>query len=160
VLKETDRLERRSRTRSTPRRTAEPGPADLQAVVRDANDRWHGRLRRSVGRCVRTVRGRTSEGHRADRRARQILDVLLDNALQHGRGVVQLSLQTGRGRRRGHLGRGRRTGVSGDAVPVFSTNGQGGHGFGLPLAYALADGRRAPPPRHGGPGPVFELAVR
>jgi len=52
-------------------------------------------------------------------------------------------------------------GVSGDAASVFSTNGQGGHGFGLPLAAALADAEGARLRlAHGGPGPVFELAVR
>src|SRR5205085_1699034 len=52
-------------------------------------------------------------------------------------------------------------GVTGDAESVFSTNARGGHGFGLPLAAALADaeGARLRLARRG-PGPVFELAVR
>jgi signal transduction histidine kinase len=163
VLKETDRLEETIEDLLLlARGTAEPGPADLQVVVRDANDRWHGRFA-AVGRPlrVRTVRDAHLEGHASTAALGQILDVLLDNALQHGRGVVQLSLRPGVGGGAVISVEDDGPGVSGDAASVFSTNGQGGHGFGLPLAAALADAEGARLRlAHGGPGPVFELAVR
>src|SRR5437773_8720848 len=101
------------------------------------------------------------EAHASTAALGQILDVLLDNALRHGRGVVQLSLRRGVGGGAVISVEDDGPGVSGDAASVFSTSARGGHGFGLPLAAALADaeGARFRLAR-GGPGPVFELAVR
>ena len=163
VLNETDRLEETIEDLLLlARGSAEPGPADLQAVVRDANDRWHGRYA-AVGRPLRvhTVRDAHLEAHASTAALGQILDVLLDNALRHGRGVVQLSLRPGVGGGAVISVEDDGPGVSGDAASVFSTSAQGGHGLGLPLAAALAnaEGARLRLAR-GGPGPVFELAVR
>jgi signal transduction histidine kinase len=163
VLKETDRLEATIEDLlQLARGTEEPGPADLHAVVRDADDRWQGRYA-AVGRQlqVRTVRGAHLEAHMSTAALGQILDVLLDNALQHGRGVVQLSLRPGVGSGAVISVEDDGPGVTGDAAAVFSTSARGGHGFGLPLAAALAaaEGARLQL-AHRGPGPVFELAVR
>jgi signal transduction histidine kinase len=163
VLKEADRLEATiDDLLLLARGTAERGPADLQAVVRDANERWQGRYA-AVGRPleVRTASNGQLEAHASTAALGQILDVLLDNALRHGRGVVQLSLRPGVGGGAVISVEDDGPGVAGDAASVFSTNADGGHGLGLPLAAALADAegarlRLARP----GPGAVFELAVR
>ena len=163
VLNETDRLEATIEDLLLlARGTEEPGPADLHAVVRDARDRWHGRYA-AVGRSlhVRTVRDAHLEAHASTAALGQILDVLLDNALQHGRGMVQLSLRPGVGGGAVISVEDDGPGVTGDAASVFSANARGGHGFGLPLAAALADAEGARLRlAHRGPGPVFELAVR
>jgi len=89
------------------------------------------------------------------------LDVLLDNALQHGQGVVQLSLRPGVGGGAVISVEDDGPGVSGDAASIFSASARGGHGLGLPLAAALADaeGARLRLAQRR-PGSVFELAVR
>ena len=163
VLKETDRLEETiDDLLLLARGTAERGAADLQAVVRDASDRWHGRYV-AVGREleVRAVSDAHLEAHASTAALGQILDVLLDNALRHGRGTVQLSLRPGVGGGAVISVTDHGPGVAGNAASVFSTNGRGGHGLGLPLAAALADAEGARLRlAHQGPGPVFELAVR
>ena len=163
VLKETDRLEETiDDLLLLARGTAERGPADLQAVVRDANDRWHSRYA-AVGRPlrVRTVDTARLEAHASTAALGQILDVLLDNALRHGRGAVQLSLRPGVGGGAVIAVADDGPGVEGNPASVFSTTARGGHGLGLPLAAALADAEGARLRlAHQGPGPVFELAVR
>jgi len=140
---------------------ADRAPVDLGPLVASTCREWS-RTVRGAGRMLhlRSERGPTI-ARVSPLALHQILDVLLDNALQHGRGVVQLSLRPGVGGGAVISVEDDGPGVSGDATSVFSTNGQGGHGFGLPLAAALADAEGARLRlAHGGPGPVFELAVR
>jgi signal transduction histidine kinase len=163
VLKETDRLEETiDDLLLLARGTAERGPADLDEVVRDAYDRWHGRYA-AVGRPlqIRTADDARLEAHASTAALGQILDVLLDNALRHGGGVVQLVLRPGVGGGAVISVTDDGPGVAGNAASVFSATARGGHGFGLPLAAALADaeGARLRLARQG-PSPVFELAVR
>ncbi|HEV7523992.1 MAG TPA: HAMP domain-containing sensor histidine kinase [Acidimicrobiia bacterium] len=163
VLAETDRLEGTiNDLLLLARGTAERGPVDPDAVARSAERRWHGGFA-SVGRPIR-VRSQGDAGSivQASRSALdQILDVLLDNALQHGAGVVTIFVRS--------AGEGgvviavddEGAGITGNADAVFTTTAQGGHGFGLPLAAALAhaEGARLRL-AHAGPHPVFELTLR
>ncbi|MCZ3389601.1 MAG: HAMP domain-containing histidine kinase [Actinomycetia bacterium] len=119
----------------------DPSPAatiDVAPVVEQLQLRWHGRLA-AVGRPLRVEVPREPMLARAAPPAiEQILDVLLDNALRHGRGAVVVSLR-----------------AAGDAVAidvaddgpgiaeaddVFARgeSGTGGSGIGLALARELA----------------------
>ncbi|MDQ1512014.1 MAG: hypothetical protein QOG50_3858 [Actinomycetota bacterium] len=163
VLEEADRLERTiDDLLLLARGTAERGPTDLRAVVRAANERWHGLLA-AAGRPlrVRTAPDQPLEAHVSTAALGQILDVLLDNALKHGSGVVDLVLRPGSGGGAVIAVEDEGPGIQGDPSAVFSTASQGGHGFGLPLAAALADaeGARLRLARSG-PRPLFELALR
>jgi signal transduction histidine kinase len=163
VLNEADRLERTiDDLLLLARGTADRGPTDLQAVVRAANDRWHGRLA-AAGRSLRVqvTDGHPLEAHASAAALGQILDVLLDNALTHGTGLVQLVLRPGSGGGAVIEVEDEGPGIPGSPDAIFSTAPQGGHGLGLPLAAALAnaEGARLRVAR-GGPEPVFELALR
>jgi signal transduction histidine kinase len=162
VLTETDRLEQTiTDLLLLARGSAERGPTDLQVIVQDASDRWHG-LFAAAGRPlrVRTPPQRPLEAHASSAALGQILDVLLDNALKHGAGGVQLELRAGTGGGAYIAVEDEGAGVQGDPGAVFSTAARGGHGLGLPLAAALAnaEGARLRLARPG-PGPVFELAL-
>ncbi len=91
---------------------------------------------------------------------RQILDVLVDNALTHGRGEIRVSAQ--------RLGGGIVLAVSDegpavlDAHTIFDSEepARDGHGFGLVLAQRLAAAHDMRLVLAGpGPGPVFHLIV-
>jgi signal transduction histidine kinase len=162
VLGETDRLERTiNDLLMLSRGTAERGPTDLHVIVCDAKDRWHG-LFADAGRPlrVRTPSEQPVEAHASTAALGQILDVLLDNALKHGAGAVQLELRAGTGGGAVIAVEDEGPGVPGDSNAVFSTAASGGHGLGLPLAAALADaeGARLRLTRSG-PCPRFELAL-
>lgn len=163
VLNETDRLERTiDDLLRLARGSVERGPVDLEAVARAAEHRWHGTFA-SAGRPIR-VRSQNeakSAAHVSSTALAQILDVLLDNALQHGAGVVTISVRSA-----GEDGAviavaDEGAGITGDREAVFAASVQDGHGFGLPLATALADaeGARLRLVRSG-PKPVFELTLR
>jgi len=162
VLVETDRLEQTiTDLLLLSRGSAERGPIDLDAVVRAADDRWCGRFA-AAGRRLRVqiAPDQELEAHASSAALGQILDVLLDNALTHGTGVVELVLRPGTGGGAVIAVEDEGAGVHGDPSSVFSTAATGGHGLGLPLAAALAnaEGARLRLAR-AGPGPVFELAL-
>jgi signal transduction histidine kinase len=67
------------------------GPVELDAVVRDAESRWHG-LFASEHRPLRVdVDPRTGSVSASAAAVSTVLDVLLDNALRHGAGIVTIS---------------------------------------------------------------------
>ena len=144
------------------RGTAERGSIDLRLVVREANDRWHGQFA-AAGRPLRlrASHDEALEAHASPAALGQILDVLLDNALRHGAGVVHLVLRPGSGGGAVIAVEDEGPGIASDPAAVFSAAAQGGHGLGLPLAAALADaeGARLRLAQRG-PGPVFELVLR
>jgi signal transduction histidine kinase len=163
VLGEADRLEQTiNDLLQLARGTAERGPTDLHAIVLAASDRWHG-LFAAAGRPLRVRAADTPglEAHASAAALGQIIDVLLDNALTHGSGIVQLALRAGSGGGAVITVEDEGAGVVGDPENIFSTAARGGHGLGLPLAAALAnaEGARLRLARTG-PGPVFELALR
>lgn len=133
---------------------------DLDALFADAERDWHGRLA-AKARPLRVSISPPVPDVRASRRAlRQILEVLLANALEHGDGVVTLAARpTKAGLSIEVSDEG--PGVIGDATRLFRRRpGPATRGIGLPLAATLADGEgarlslRAP-----GPGPVFSLLL-
>jgi len=91
--------------------------------------------------------------------ARQVIDVLVDNALRHGAGIVTI---TARG-----VGTGlivevadEGPGIGGDPEAMFQRGSGTGHGIGLALARSLAEaeGNRLRLIR-AGPAPVFALVI-
>jgi signal transduction histidine kinase len=162
VLVETDRLEQTiTDLLLLSRGSADRGPIDLDVVVQAADDRWRGPFA-AAGRPLRVgiAPDDRLEAHASSAALGQILDVLLDNALKHGTGAVQLILRPGTGGGAVIAVEDEGAGVQGDPNAVFSTAARGGHGLGLPLAAALAnaEGARLRLARTG-PGPIFELAL-
>lgn len=136
--------------------------ADLVALVDDALERWRGPLA-SSGRALRSA----SEVGLAQARAhpgvvREIVDVLLHNALRHGAGEVRVTIRP--------LDdwvavdvRDEGPGFSGDPEAAFARRGGGpaGHGIGLALARALANAEGGRLSLTGiGPHPVVSLVLR
>jgi signal transduction histidine kinase len=164
VLTEADRLERTiNDLLLLARGAAVRGPVDLGEVARAAEHRWHGAFA-AVARPIRvSVQDvTTSSAHASSTALAQILDVLLDNALQHGSGVVTISVRCSAVEGGAVIAvADEGPGISGDGDDVFSGGAEGGHGFGLPLAAALAhaEGARLRL-AHSGPHPVFELTLR
>jgi len=110
----------------------------LRELLEDAGSRWRGTLG-AQGRSL-CVRGQNPELRvRASSRVlREILNVLLDNAVRHGSGVVDLHV-----RRSGGLVAldvaDEGGGSTLDPEQVFARRvGDGGHGIGLALARSLA----------------------
>lgn len=141
-LATTDRLERTiddllALARDT---RADGGVATVEAVLAGLEHDWHGLLAEQ-GRALRVdVRPDIARSLVSAPVLRQILTVLVDNALRHGRGAVSVAVRE-----------------VGDAVAVdLSDEGPGfspdadpfqepapsadGHGIGLPLARRLAEG--------------------
>ncbi|MEP6696410.1 MAG: HAMP domain-containing sensor histidine kinase [Pseudonocardiales bacterium] len=135
---------------------------DLDVEVRAAADRWRPQLAAKGRGLAVDVRPAIGAVNAAGPAVRQILDVLIGNALEHGTGTVSLTASD-----------------VGDAATVeVSDEGAGlpgepddafirrspdasGHGIGLALARSLAEaegGRLLV--RHGGPRPVFALLLR
>jgi signal transduction histidine kinase len=136
-------------------------PADLPALLADAESHWRGPLV-AAGRSLRTSADSALPGTPASAAAtRQILDVLLANAVRHGAGSVTVTARDAD------------TAVAVDVadegagvmVPVEElfrrrTDQASGHGIGLALARALAEaeGGRLVLTRSG-PGSVFTLLL-
>ncbi|MDQ1467205.1 MAG: hypothetical protein QOH10_1620 [Actinomycetota bacterium] len=163
VLAEADRLERTiGDLLLLARGKVERGPVDLAAVTRAAEDRWHGPFA-AVGRPirVRAQRETRSDAQASTTALGQILDVLLGNALQHGSGVVTITVRSTSEGGAVIAVEDEGSGITGEPESVFNTVARGGHGFGLPLAAALAhaEGARLRLVNRG-PHPVFELTLR
>lgn len=160
ALTELDRLERTIDDLTTLARdlgpSAEPHP--LRTIISDAGDRWRAPIT-AAGRSLSVVIEPELPFVRARMEAvRQILDVLLDNALTHGSGQISLSAR--------HVGAGAVVAVGDeghsvvDPVTVFKRRGASaaGSGIGLALAQRLATAEDlrllvvSP-----GPGPTFHL---
>ncbi|MFI1972229.1 hypothetical protein BLA24_32315 [Streptomyces cinnamoneus] len=158
----------------------EQAPLDVAGLLAEAERRWHGELA-AVGRPLRVVvEEQLPEAVGSARAARQVLDVLLANALAHGSGTVTVTAREaagvlavdvedeGPGPPEGEDVFARRRGAGG-ADDGDVGGGDGGHGIGLALARSLAEAeggrlmlsRRAPHPRFtwlvagGGDGPAL-----
>lgn len=138
---------------------AQREPIDLEPVIDELASNWTGRLA-SQGRPLRVVTepDLPAAGVAAGA-VRQVLDVLLDNAVRHGAGTITVeSHAVARGLVINVEDEG--AGIAGDAEHVFQRRGRGArdHGIGLALARSLAEaeGGKLQVSRTG-PGPVFSL---
>ncbi|MGI8754337.1 MAG: ATP-binding protein [Acidimicrobiales bacterium] len=112
--------------------------ARLDQAVRDASRRWQARAE-AVGRAVRPVIVDTAAMRGSAASIAQILDVLVDNALHHGRGTVEIAVRP--------LPGGAALDVSdeGDGIVlsdigrIFDRGHGNGHGIGLALARSIAE---------------------
>ncbi|MFE3883053.1 ATP-binding protein [Streptomyces lydicus] len=144
---------------SLARDVPERAPLDIEALLADAERRWHGELA-AAGRPLRvTVESPLPDAVGSARAGRQVLDVLLANALLHGAGTVTVTVRDAAGVPAVDVvdeGPGLPEGVD-----VFarrqgrnSAAAGGGHGIGLALARSLVEAeggrlrvsRRAPHP--------------
>jgi signal transduction histidine kinase len=134
---------------------------ELSTFLNAVEDDWHGRFARAARPLRIVMDPRLPPVAASDRAMRQILDVLLDNALHHGRGVVTVharSTPAGVAVEVSDEG----GGITGDAQRIFQRRAHGadGHGIGLALARSLAEaegGRLRL--EHSAPAPVFTLFV-
>jgi signal transduction histidine kinase len=124
-------------------RDAEPGPpVELDDVARTAVDRWQALFEAENRELVAECRSSAVVGARSAA-LDTILDVLLDNALRHGRGVVTVATEA-----HARLARVVVTDEGQCVLPeeeLFErrTSGSGGTGIGLHLARTLADAEGA-----------------
>ncbi len=161
ALAEVDRLERTiddllalARDTGTPR-----SELDVEAVLATVEEGWHGRLA-TAGRTLRVATEPDLppvEG--SDRAVRQILDVLVDNALRHGAGVVTVRARpaaAGVAIEVSDEG----AGIAGDPDRIFDRRPADAdrHGIGLALARSLAEAEGARLRlEHARPHPRFAL---
>jgi signal transduction histidine kinase len=134
-------------------------PIDLAPIVESVARSWNGEFAER-GRPLRVdVEPDLPAALIATSAVRHILDVLLANARDHGRGTVKISASRTPGGAVLEVSD-EGLGVSGDPDRVFARGAGSGHGIGLALDRSLADaeGARltlAAP----GPGPRFRLLV-
>ncbi|MFI9047211.1 ATP-binding protein [Streptomyces sp. NPDC053427] len=141
------------------REMPEQAPLDVEVLLADAELRWHGELA-DVGRPLRfTVEEQLPSAVGSARAGRQILDVLLGNALAHGSGTVTVTARDTAGALAVDVedeGPGLPEGEDVFARRRGGANGEvSGHGIGLALARSLAEAeggrlmvsRRVPHPR-------------
>lgn len=116
-------------------------PLDLGRVVQEAVDQW-GPQFSAAGRALRIdLQPDTPPALASAAAVRQVLAVLLDNALQHGRGTVEVSSRdVGGGAVAVDVGdHGPGIGVPDSELFTRTGPSSGGHGIGLPLARRLAE---------------------
>lgn len=114
-------------------------PLDVRELLDQLADAWRGPLAEHA-RPLRIVADADLPPVRADRVViRQVLDVLVDNALRHGGGVVTVRARAAGGGAAIEVGD-EGAGFSGDPERYFARRGSAaeGHGIGLALARSLA----------------------
>ncbi|MCU1456103.1 MAG: two-component sensor histidine kinase [Actinomycetia bacterium] len=137
---------------------ADRSPLDVPAMLHGTEATWHGRLA-AVGRPLRVeMEADLASPRVAEPAARQVLEVLMDNALQHGGGAVTLRARNAPGAviidvvDEGP--------VRLDAARIFERRVGRSNGIGLALARTLAEAEGGrllldvP-----GPGPAFSLLL-
>jgi signal transduction histidine kinase len=136
-------------------------PLDVTRVLHDTDARWHGALAARGRRLEVTIDAGTASPPAAEPAIRQVLDVLVGNAVEHGDGTVRvLARPAGGGVAIEVSDEGQ--GVNGDADLIFNrrTHPGVGRGIGLALARSLAEaegGRLML--RETGPHPTFRLLL-
>ncbi|HEY4461524.1 MAG TPA: HAMP domain-containing sensor histidine kinase [Streptosporangiaceae bacterium] len=136
-------------------------PIDLTALIDDVRARWHGPLAAHARRLVMRAEPDLPRCLAPAAAVRQIVDVLVGNALGHGAGTVTVDVHdVGSGAAIDVADEG--PGLAGDPDELLAGSAEraDGHGRGLPLARALADaagGRLVV--RRAAPGPVFSLLL-
>lgn len=116
------------------------GPLDTRALLDDVERRWHGPLA-AAGRPLRVAieRELPQPGASASA-ARQILEVLVDNAARHGVGTIQITARTAPDGLTIEVADDG-PGFTGDHDELFArrVTTDDGHGIGLALARTLAE---------------------
>jgi signal transduction histidine kinase len=143
--------------RDTP---AANGPLDVAGLLAGVRERWHAAFAAQGRRLTLPAVPDLPAVSASTAAVRQILDVLLGNALAHGVGtatVAVVDVGTGISIEVGDEG----PGLPGDPERAFVRRGDGsGHGIGLALARTLAEaegGRLVV--RRAAPNPVFSLLL-
>ncbi len=134
---------------------------DLDVEVHAAGERWRPHLAAESRSLDVDVRPRTRAVTTAGPAVRQILDVLIGNALEHGRGTVSVTASDLGGAVAVEVAD-EGAGLPGDPEAAFVRRSPdaSGHGIGLALARSLAEaegGRLIV--RRSGPRPVFALLL-
>ncbi len=137
---------------------ADRSPVDVPRVVRELEDVWHGTFA-AVGRPLRLdVAPDVGSPRVAEPAVREVLEVLLDNALRHGAGVVTLRAGSAPGAVTIEVADEGTQRL--DPARIFERRVGQGSGIGLALARTLteAEGGRLllDPP---GPSPNFRLVL-
>jgi signal transduction histidine kinase len=134
---------------------------NVPELLDDVRNRWHGLFAARGRRLTLTAEPDLPPAAANGAAVRQILDVLLDNALTHGAGRTRVdTVDSGEGIAIHVSDEG--PGITGDPETVFQRGTDpGGHGIGLALARSLAqtDGARLILSR-AAPGPTFTLLLR
>ncbi|MCP2344009.1 HAMP domain-containing sensor histidine kinase [Nonomuraea roseoviolacea] len=129
VLDDLVRLSRDSR--------APAEPLDVDGLMEEVRQEWHGQLARQGRRLTITVEPALPPVTAQPAAVRQVLHVLLDNALRHGRGEVAVTVSdVGPGIAVEVSDHG--PGVAPDSDPFIRSSGHS-HGIGLALARSLAE---------------------
>jgi signal transduction histidine kinase len=137
---------------------ADRAPIDVEHVVRRGAEGWEPALR-SRARDLQVVIDAGLEQPRTSEPAvRQILEVLVENAIVHGDGVVTVRARDLGGAVAVDVAD-EGAGVT-DPAGVFARRANGSHGIGLPLARSLAEAEGARLVlEHPGPRPVFTVLL-
>ncbi|MFD0443027.1 sensor histidine kinase [Streptomyces indonesiensis] len=126
--------------RATPRPGVPPTTRPAAEVVEGVERRWYGTFAAEGRRLVFGVEP-GGEGLRIpDRTAEQVLDVLLDNALRHGRGTVEVTVREMGGA--GAVDVSDEGSLTLDRRALFergTTTSRAGSGIGLTLAREMAE---------------------
>jgi signal transduction histidine kinase len=160
AIRRSDELERTIDDLLVLSREAPAQLANISSIIDDIRQRWHGPFAAAGRRLTPTVERDLPAARANPSAVRQILDVLLDNALRHGAGlshVTAASTGDGVAIQVGDDG----PGINGDPEAVFSRRvDDAGHGIGLALARDLAEasGARLVLTR-AAPRPVFTLLL-
>jgi signal transduction histidine kinase len=136
-------------------------PVDLGALTEDVGTRWDTLLAARGRRLVRVTEPRLPRGLAPPAAVRQILDVLISNALWHGEGTVTVEAHAA------GAGVAIDVGDEGDGLPAepdlllaAAAERADGHGRGLALARALAEAAGGSLTVHrAAPQPVFRLLL-
>ncbi|MBO2453221.1 HAMP domain-containing histidine kinase [Actinomadura barringtoniae] len=113
-------------------------PLNIRALLDELERHWHGALAAQT-RPLRVTTASLPETAASEAAVRQILAVLIDNALQHGVGTVSLRAREATGALAIDVAdQGDVTGQDTD-VMFRRTGGPDGHGIGLAMARALAE---------------------
>jgi signal transduction histidine kinase len=159
-----------------------PVPVDAGALLAEAADRWHAPLEARGRRVAQVIESPLPRCAAPPAALRQILDVLISNALWHGEGTVTLTARKAEGSVAIDVsdeGPGMPAGPAQDAqpspggaslpvsrgasdeearMPGTRPPDDDGHGRGLPLARSLASSAGGTLVLgHAGPGPVFTV---
>jgi signal transduction histidine kinase len=136
-------------------------PIDLGVLMEEVRARWHGPLAAHGRQLVSRTEPDVPHGLATPAAVRQIIDVLVGNALCHGDGTVTIDVHdVGTGVAIEVADEGTGLASEPDDLLAGSADRADGHGRGLPLARALADasgGRLVV--RRAAPEPIFSLLL-